>query len=57
MLVIPWYSLFQAAMMPPMGFIRWCQFCWQTRRIYRYRISYRRRRPLPPFPGISTESA
>jgi cellulose synthase/poly-beta-1,6-N-acetylglucosamine synthase-like glycosyltransferase len=48
MLLIPFYSIFQAMLMPPVGFIRWCYFCWTTRRIYRYRIPYRRYRPLPP---------
>src|SRR5262245_7783160 len=48
MLLVPPYSLFQAMLMPPVGLIRWTQFCLSERRLYRYRFGYRRRAPLPP---------
>lgn len=48
MMLVPPYSLFQALMMPPVGLIRWTQFCVSERRLYRYRFGYRRRAPIPP---------
>ena len=48
MLLVPPYSLFQAMMMPPVGLVRWLQFCLAERRLYRYRFGYRRRAPMPP---------
>lgn len=49
MFLIPPYSLFQAMMMPPIGFARWVQFCINERHIYRYRFGYRRFAVLSPW--------
>lgn len=48
MLLVPPYSLFQAMMMPPVGLVRWTQFCIAERKMYRYRFGYRRRAPMQP---------
>jgi hypothetical protein len=48
MLLIPYYSLAQAMLMPPMGCLAFARYAITRRRLGRYAFGHLRRAPLPP---------
>jgi cellulose synthase/poly-beta-1,6-N-acetylglucosamine synthase-like glycosyltransferase len=57
MIVFPFYSLAQVAIMPPLGAFTYIRLASSRRRLGRYPFGYRRRRPLESFPSPGALSA
>lgn len=52
MFLIPYYSLFQSTVMPPLGLFFYIRYAWTHKKFGRYKFTYRRRFLLPEFRRI-----